>query len=481
MSIPEIQTFRFARKLTPEPDSTMTMKCVVRIISGVGKGFIASSIGLLPKTIGLTVTMIKIDPYMNADAGTMSPAEHGECFAITAGKMYLHVIQRERKGDYLGKRFQIERVAHIPVDETLRAVIELGGTFGDIENGPFVEALRQLKRKAGKDNFLYIHVSLIPVIHTLRSVGLNPDQIVCRRTDQFNDSTIGKVANHCQVDLDQVIAVSDVPSTYIVPITLEKQDLASISGILNLRSLHIPPGQIMRGAQTWTLWKTLVQPREYLERVTIALVGKYTGSIDAYMSLVKSLQHAAMACQHKLNLLKIHTAQGILVPGGFGARGTEGMIDVIRYARENKVPFMGICLGMQLAVVEFARNVCGLSANSAEIDKQTPHPVVDMPEINFSKYDETMRLGEKPKVFAWSKVHAAYADSHIEGLVIQERHRHREEVNPLYIETLAGNGLEFVGKDEKGERNIQFHPKYRSKVIEPSMSILGFAAKCAGM
>ncbi|KAI0192303.1 CTP synthase [Xylaria flabelliformis] len=548
------------------------------VISGVGKGIIASSIGLLLKTTGLSVTMIKIDPYLNIDAGTMSPAEHGECFvladggevdldlgnyerylnitltsehSITTGKMYLHVIQRERKGDYLGKTVQviphltdavqewIERVARIPVDETRQpdiCVIELGGTVGDIENGPFVEALRQLKRKAGKDNYLHTHVSPVPVINgeqktkptqqtirTVRSNGLNPDLIVCRCADQLNASTMEKVANHCQVDLDQVIAVPDVSSTYLVPLTLEKQGLAFISEILNLPSINKTPEQIMNGSIIWDLWNRLVQPREYLDSVTIALVGKYTDSLDAYMSLIKSLQHATMTCQRKLDLVlidasrlespnvecgelwhKVRNAQGIIVPGGFGARGTEGMIDVIRYARENKVPFMGICLGMQLAVVEFARNVCGLKANSAEMDKLTPHPVIiDMPELDFTKYGGTMRLGEKPTVFepsssSWSKVYAAYAgynhrDNNIENLVIQERHRHRYEVNPLYIETLAEHGLEFVGKDEKGERmeilelpnhpwfvGVQFHPEYRSTVLKPSSSILGFVVRCAG-
>ncbi|TRX92242.1 hypothetical protein FHL15_006857 [Xylaria flabelliformis] len=381
----------------------------------------------------------------------MSPAEHGECFvladggevdldlgnyerylnialtrehSITTGKMHLHVIQRERKGvdracgPCSGRR-----------DAPARC-IELGGTVGDIENGPFVEALRQLKRKAGKDNYLHTHVSLIPVINgeqktkptqqairTVRSAGLNPDLL--------NASTIEKVANHCQVDLDQVIAVPDVSPTYLVPLTQEKKGLASISEILNFPSLNKTPEQIMNGALIWELWNRL---------------------------------HATMACQHKLDLVlidasllespnveyeqlwhKVLTAQGIVVPGSFGARGTK--------------------------------------ANSAEMDKQTPHPVIiEMPELDFTKHGGTMRLGEKPTVFepsssSWSKVYAAYAgynhqlpygDNSIEDLVIQERHRHRYEVNPLYIDTLAEHALEFVGTDEKGERmeilELRNHP-----------------------
>ncbi|KAI0116515.1 CTP synthase [Nemania sp. FL0031] len=561
------------------------------VISGVGKGTIASSIGLLLKTAGLKVTMIKIDPYMNVDAGTMAPAEHGECFvladggevdldlgnyerylditltsehSITTGKIYDHVIKRERRGDYLGKTVQviphltdaiqewIQRVASIPVDETLEApdacVIELGGTVGDIENGPFVEALCQLKRRVGKCDYLHIHVSLIPIvqgeqktkptqqaIRTVRSAGLNPDLIACRCTDKLDTLTIGKVANHCQVNPDQVIAIADVASTYLVPVVLESQGLIpSISSILDLQSLDTPLERIEQAARRWASWKTLTAPSNHLKVVTIALVGKYTRSLDAYASLVKALQHASMACKLKLDLVlvdashlesplastpssktaeyesawrKVCAAQGILVPGGFGARGSEGMIEAAKYARENKVPFLGICLGMQIAVIDFARNVCGLSgANSVELDPETPSPVIiNMPELDYSKLGGTMRLGERPTRFqpgsgAWSKARAVYTscdpqqtcDHNSDELVIRERHRHRYEVNPSYIETLARHGLEVVGKDEAGERmeilelrdhpwfvGVQFHPEYQSKVLDPSKSIMGFVAASA--
>lgn len=308
--------------------------------------------------------------------------------------------------------------------------------------------------------------------------------------------TIGKVANYCQVNPDQVIAVADVASTYLVPVALESQGLIpSLSSILDLQSLDIPLERIERGARRWESWKNLTAPPNHLKPVTIALVGKYTRSLDAYMSLVKALQHATMACKRKLDLVlvdashlesllastpssktaeyesawrKVRTAQGILVPGGFGARGSEGMIEAAKYARENKIPFLGICLGMQIAVIDFARNVCGLSgANSVELDPETPSPVIiNMPELDYSKLGGTMRLGERPTRFqpssgTWSKARAVYngcnpqqpCDHNSDELVIRERHRHRYEVNPSYIETLAGHGLEFVGRDETGERS----------------------------
>ncbi|KAI1177959.1 CTP synthase [Nemania sp. FL0916] len=536
--------------------------------------------------------MIKIDPYMNVDAGTMAPAEHGECFvladggevdldlgnyerylnvtltsehSITTSKIYDHVIQRERKGDYLGKTVQviphltdaiqewIQRVASIPVDETSEApdvcVIELGGTVGDIENGPFVEALSQLRRRVGRCDYLHIHVSLIPIvqgeqktkptqqaIRTVRSAGLNPDLIACRCADKLDASTIIKVANHCQVNPDQVIAVADVASPYLVPVVLESQGLIpSMSSILDLQSLDTPRERREQGARRWALWQTLTAPPpNHLEAVTIALVGKYTSSLDAYMSLVKALQHATMAYKRKLDLVlvdashlesppakalssetaeyesawrKVRAAQGILVPGGFGIRGCEGMIEAAKYARENKIPFLGICLGMQMAVVEVARNLCGLSgANSVELDPDTPHPVIiNMPELDYSKLGGTMRLGERPTHFqrgtcAWSKAHAAYtsnipqetSDHNGDELVIRERHRHRYEVGPPYQEILYRHGLEFVGKDETGKRmdilelhdhpwfvGVQFHPEYQSRVLDPSKIIMGFVAASA--
>lgn len=586
---------------------------------------VASSTGLLLKTLGLKVTSIKVDPYMNIDAGTMSPMEHGEVFVlddggevdldlgnyerylnitltrennITTGKIYLHVIERERRGDYLGRTVQvvphltdatqdwIERVARIPVDDTKEqpdvCIIELGGTVGDIESGPFIEAMRQLRRRAGKDNFLHIHVSLIPVINgeqktkptqqairDARSSGLNPDlvctlnsdfctianavKIACRCSSPLETSTTDKVAMFCQVEPEQVVAVHDVSSTYHVPLLLERQGLIPLlQKVLCLQALTIPPTLKAKGRQTWKAWKNLTSSQEHvLQTVTIALVGKYTNLHDSYLSVIKSLEHAAMACSRKLNLVWIDashlepaanvtspadfhkawhtvcTAQGILVPGGFGSRGIEGMIAAASWARKKRTPYLGICLGMQIAVIEFARNVCNIpKAASVEFEETASDPVVIyMPEIDKTKLGGTMRLGLRPTIFQagsdWSKLKALYgkeqstkrssvlsstkpissdeSKSHRNNstapaeLVILERHRHRYEVNPTYIETLASHGLSFIGKDDKGERmeilelkdhpwfvGVQFHPEYLSRVLQPSKPFLGFVAASAG-
>ncbi|KAH7308455.1 CTP synthase [Stachybotrys elegans] len=577
------------------------------VISGVGKGIIASSTGLLLKTMGLAVTMIKIDPYMNIDAGTMAPTEHGEVFVLgdggevdldlgnyerylnitltrdhnlTTGKIYQHVIQQERAGYYLGQTVQIiphltnaieswiTRIAKIPVDETGAepdvCVIELGGTIGDIENAPFVEALKQLRMRAGVDNFLHIHVSFIPVVngeqktkptqHTIRvvrSAGLHPDLIACRCVDMIDDSTIQKVANHCQVEPSQVIAVQNVQSTYLVPALLEKQGL--VQSMTELLRLAPSPVRMAKGSKMWEKWKTITSIRDYRQTVSIALVGKYTNFLDSYISLIRSLEHSAMVCERNLKLVPVdsshlesgtqstnpeaynqawqavRSAQGILVPGGFGSRGTEGMINAIKWARESKTPFLGICLGMQLAVVEYMRNVCNRpTATSAEFDGMATDPVVIyMPEIDRAKMGGTMRLGVRPTRFQagseWSKVRKLYAGSMlgslgegIDGLqapgslpaesaltesaiataadpVIQERHRHRYEVNPACIQSLEDCGLHFIGRDDSGQRMevlelkdhpwfvaVQFHPEYISKVLSPSRPVLGFLAASAG-
>ncbi|KAI9883121.1 MAG: CTP synthase ura7 [Watsoniomyces obsoletus] len=571
------------------------------VISGIGKGVIASSTGLLLKTIGLKVSSIKIDPYMNVDAGTMAPTEHGEVFVlddggevdldlgnyerylnitltrennITTGRIYQHVIEKERRGDYLGRTVQvvphltdaiqdwIERVARIPVDDTNQepdiCIIELGGTVGDIESGPFIEAMRQLRRRAGKDNFLQIHVSLIPVVNgeqktkptqqaikDVRSAGLSPDLIACRCSEPLEKSTTDKLAMFCQVESEQVVAVHDVSSTYHVPLLLEGQGLIGLlHQILRLDQVTIPSSLLTKGQETWQEWKTLTVTRDRLfESVSIALVGKYTNLRDSYLSVIKSLEHAAMRCSKRLNLIwvdavhleqptsishpaefhkawhEICTAHGILVPGGFGLRGTEGMMAAARWARQNKTPFLGICFGMQLAVIEFARNVCGLEeASSIEIDEGTKDPVVIfMPEIDKDKLGGTMRLGLRPTLFqegceGWSKMRKLYLGhspnnsissnqpldqqdqkNEKKENVILERHRHRYEVNPAYIPLLSSHGLHFVGKDDKGERmeilelkdhpwyvGVQFHPEYLSRVLRPSKPYLGFVAASAG-
>ncbi|KAF9201527.1 CTP synthase ura7, partial [Podila verticillata] len=414
------------------------------VISSIGKGIIASSTGLLLKTMGLKVTSIKIDPYLNIDAGTMSPLDHGEVFIledggevdldlgnyeryldvtlsrannITTGKIYRDVIERERKGDYLGKTVQVvphitdaiqdwvERVATIPVDNSGEepdvCIIELGGTVGDIESAPFVEAMRQLQFRVGHENFALIHVSLVPTIGTvgeqktkptqasirdLRGLGLTPDLIAarCEKTG-LEEGIRSKLAMFCHVQPEQVLAVRDCNSVYHVPELLKEQGLIDyLWKRLNIeQTVSISPALKEKGDAMWQKWNQLTSSQERLrdsDAVTIALVGKYTHLQDSYCSYVKALEHASLACHKKLtikwiegsdlepeNLIAnptkynnawqdLRAAQGIIVPGGFGARGTEGKIAAAQWARENKVPYLGICLGLQLAVVEFARN-----------------------------------------------------------------------------------------------------------------------------
>ncbi|KAK4442882.1 putative CTP synthase [Podospora aff. communis PSN243] len=546
------------------------------VISGVGKGIIASSTGLLLKTTGLTVTSIKIDPYLNIDAGTMAPTEHGEVYVtddggemdldlgnyerylltsltrehnITTGKIYQSVIERERRGDYLGKTVQvvphitnaiqdwIERVAKIPVDESGRepdvCVIELGGTVGDIESGPFIHAVSQLQRRVGKDNFAHIFVSYIPIVgeqktkptqravSDSRSAGLDPDLIACRCEQPLEDSTIQKIANMCQVEKQKVIAVHNVSTTYHVPLLLSKQRIVeTLSGLLHLPSIERPAELIQRGADMWKNWTSLTKGQDRAqETVTIALVGKYTSLPDAYTSVTKALEHSAMFCRKKLELVWVDsshledetksnspaefhkawhavcTANAILVPGGFGVRGTAGMMKAINWARTNKVPYLGICLGMQLAVIEYASNVAKVEdAGSEELHPDAKnHVIIYMPEVDKTKMGGTMRLGKHPCIFQkdteWSKLRALYGDAP----QIEERHRHRYEVNPKMIERLESAGLKFVGKDAKEERmeiielrdhpwfvGVQAHPEFLSRVLTPSKFFLGFFAAAAG-
>ncbi|KAL2017193.1 hypothetical protein VTK56DRAFT_2513 [Thermocarpiscus australiensis] len=546
------------------------------VISGVGKGIIASSTGLLLKTLGLRVSCIKIDPYVSVDAGLMAPAEHGECFVlcsgsevdldlgnyerylsvrltgehnITTGKVYLNVIEKERRGDYLGKTVQIvphvtdsikdwiKRVAKIAVDgsgeEPDVCIIELGGTIGDIESMPFIEALTQLRHEAGSGNFINIHVSYVPTVHgeqktkptqhavkSIRSYGLIPDVIACRCEQPLAEATLAKLALHCQVETEQVIVVRDMPTIYQVPLLLSEQKLVpQLRAKLALDRINIPPAMVAQGAALWDLWKSVVTPT-YQEEVKIALVGKYVRSQDAYLSVVKALEHSAMRIRRKLNLLwidsedlepttkggpaqakyhkawhDISTAEGIIVPGGFGHRGTEGMMRVTKWARENDIPFLGVCLGFQVAAIQYARDLCGMpEATSEEFDSQAKERVVVyMPELDRQNMGGTMRLGLRKTIFQegteWSKARSLYGGVE----VIEERHRHRYEINPQLVEMLEKAGLHFVGKDETGERmeifelkdhpyfvGTQFHAEYQSQVVNPSRPYLGFVAASAG-
>lgn len=550
------------------------------VISGIGKGVLASSTGMLLKTVGLKVTSIKIDPYMNIDAGTMSPLEHGECFVlddggetdldlgnyerylnvtltkdhnITTGKIYSHVISRERKGDYLGKTVQIvphltnaiqdwiERVSRIPVDDTGLepdvCIIELGGTVGDIESAPFVEALRQFQFRVGKENFALIHVSLVPVIHgeqktkptqaaikDLRQLGLTPDMIACRCSEELEDPTISKIAMFCHVGPEQVVNVYDVKSTYHIPLLLLEQRMMDyLLKRLQLNDITLSIEDKQRGEQLLEKWKSMtINFEESAKTVKIALVGKYTNLKDSYLSVIKALEHSSMKCRTKLEILwveasdlepdsqesdkakfheawnKISSADGILVPGGFGVRGTEGMVLAAKWARESNVPYLGICLGLQIATIEFSRNVLGIkNGNSSEFLPDLPEAdqiVVYMPEIDKENMGGTMRLGLRPTYFQedsdWSNIKKLYGNKPS----IEERHRHRYEINPNLVDRLEKEGLVFVGKDETGQRceilelknhpyfvATQYHPEYTSKVLDPSSPFVGLVAASSGV
>tara|TARA_B100002019_G_scaffold292580_1_gene316217 strand:+ start:3853 stop:5526 length:1674 start_codon:yes stop_codon:yes gene_type:complete len=536
------------------------------VLSGLGKGVTASSIGVLLKSAGLRVTSIKIDPYLNSDAGTMSPFEHGEVFVlddggevdldlgnyerfldialtkdnnITTGKVYANVIDKERRGDYLGKTVQvvphitneiqewIERVAHVPADgssETPDAcVIELGGTVGDIESAPFIEALRQFQFRAGKGNVCFVHVSLVPVMgpvgeqktkptqHTvkeLRGLGIIPDILVCRSEKPLDSETKSKLAAFCHVDEDAVVSAHDVSNLYQIPISLFEQS------VLQKVSVHLG-FQVPAKLPILDEWRMMADKVDTLEdEVRIAMVGKYTGLSDSYLSVIKALQHSALAVGRKLQIDWIEStdldpndrtdnheeawevlesADGILVPGGFGNRGVEGKIAAANYARVNEVPYLGVCLGLQIATIEFCRNVLNIEgANSAEFDEDAPvHAVVFMPEISKTHMGGTMRLGSKPTPFLVDdcKIRRLYGGvDHV-----NERHRHRYEVNPDLIEKIEASGLVYVGKDETGKRceimelnghpyyvGTQYHPEFKSRPGRPSPPFLGLLKAACG-
>ncbi|XP_064472936.1 CTP synthase 1-like isoform X2 [Ornithodoros turicata] len=541
------------------------------VISGIGKGVIASSVGTILKACGLRVTSIKIDPYINIDAGTFSPYEHGEVFVlddggevdldlgnyerflditlhrdnnITTGKIYQHVINKERRGDYLGKTVQVvphvtdaiqewvERVALVPVGDSNFTpevcIIELGGTIGDIEGMPFVEAFRQFQFRVKRENFCCVHVSLVPQPRTtgehktkptqasvreLRGLGLTPDLIVCRSENEITRDVREKISNFCHVEPRQVLCMHDVPSIYHVPIFMEEQGIVEL--FAERLHLAVPAPRPRRLMYRWR--DLAVKAERLIREVTIGLVGKYTKLEDAYSSVIKALQHSALACNHKLTIkyidaeelesqmkledpVKFHAAwqnlcssDGILVPGGFGSRGIEGKIAAIEWARKSKKPFLGVCLGLQCAIIEFARNVIGWTeANSAEIDPETVRPVViEMPEHHVGQMGGTMRLGKRETIFGSS-------DSILRKLyhnadIIEERHRHRYEVNPLYVADFERAGLRFVGKDTTGKRmevieyadhpyfvGVQFHPEYISRPMKPSPPYLGLVLASCG-
>lgn len=501
----------------------------------MGKGIAAASIGKMLEARGLKTAIIKCDPYLNVDPGTMNPYQHGEVFVtddgaetdldlghyerftnahiskasnVTTGKVYYNVITKERRGDYLGKTVQI--IPHI-TDEIKRAIrgaskdrdaditiVEIGGTVGDIESLPFLEAIRQLRWELGEGYALNIHVTLLPYIksageqktkptqhsvNTLREIGIVPDILLCRTEREITKEQREKIALFCNVDREAVIEAADVRHIYEVPLYLKKEGLDSL--ILKKLHLHKEDNDLKD-------WKENVVDvlRKPKFEVKICVVGKYIELQDAYKSIYEALVHGGIANKAKVNIIRIDStelekgdknvkllegAQGILIPGGFGDRGIEGKIKAIRYARENKIPFFGICLGMQLATVEFARDICGMKdANSTEFNAKTGYPIISLLEEQKSVRDlgATMRLGSYPcKLQKNSLSYAAYGRENIE-----ERHRHRYEFNNRYRAQLEKHGMIFSGMNTQQDLveiielkghpwfvACQFHPEFKSK------------------
>lgn len=505
------------------------------VVSSLGKGIAAASIGCLLESRGLRVTLQKFDPYLNVDPGTMSPLQHGEVFVtddgaetdldlghyerftharlsqannVTSGRIYETIIARERRGDYLGKTVQV--IPHVTneIKAAVRklssdvdvVIVEIGGTVGDIESLPFVEAIRQLRYEVGRENAMFIHVTLVPWIaaaqelktkptqHSvkeLRELGIQPDMLLCRCERPLAPDVKEKIALFCDVDVRAVITARDVSSVYEVPLVFAEQGVDDF--ILRLLSLETAP-------QDLTLWADTVRRMKNPKgSVEIGLVGKYVEYEDSYKSLKEALLHGGMAHDVKVHISWIESGDlqwpsciealkrydGILVPGGFGKRGVEGMIHAIRFAREHRVPYFGICLGMQTMVIEFARNVCGLErANSTEFDNGTPHRVIyKLRELKgVDELGGTMRLGAYPcNLDEGSFAREAYGT-----FEISERHRHRYEFNREFEEVLTENGLLLAGQTPDGMYveicelpghpwylGCQFHPEFKSKPLEP--------------
>ncbi|PKQ10380.1 MAG: CTP synthase [Actinobacteria bacterium HGW-Actinobacteria-9] len=508
------------------------------VVSSLGKGITAASLGRLLKSRGLKVRIQKLDPYLNVDPGTMSPFQHGEVFVtddgaetdldlghyerfidesltrdcnVTAGKIYSSIITRERRGDFLGGTVQViphvtneikDRITRLAEEVNPDVVIvEVGGTVGDIESLPFIESIRQLKKDAGAGNVCYIHVTLVPWIaasselktkptqHSvkeLRSIGIQPDFIVCRSDRPIDESIRRKIGLFCDVDAEAVVSAMDASSIYAVPRALAEQRLDEMV----IERLGLECGQ-----PDMADWYSFVDHSASLaDEVQIALVGKYVQLPDAYLSVIEALDHAGIYHDHKVRVhwvdaesltpdeveSALEAFDGILVPGGFGIRGIEGKIRAAKYARENKVPYFGICLGMQVAVAEFARHVAGFdAANSTEFDPVTQHPVIDLmrDQEDVTDMGGTMRLGTYPcKVVPDTRGHAAYGEE-----LIYERHRHRYELNNSYRDQLADAGLVISGVSPDGRLvemvelpdhpwflGNQGHPEFKSRPTRPA-------------
>jgi CTP synthase len=518
------------------------------VVSSLGKGIAAASIGCLLESHGLKVTLQKFDPYLNVDPGTMSPFQHGEVFVtddgaetdldlghyerfthaplsqnnnLTSGRLYERIISRERRGDYLGKTVQviphvtneIKSFARRVADGVDVVIVEIGGTVGDIESLPFLEAIRQMRHEVGRSNSLFVHLTLVPWIaaaqelktkptqHSvkeLRAIGIQPDILVCRSERPLSKELKEKIALFCDVDVEAVINAPDVKSVYQVPLVFAEQGVDQI--VLRLLGIE-------SGGRDLVRWSDMVERLYGLtDQVRIGLVGKYVEYEDSYKSLKEALLHGGLAHNVKVDIEWIEAENlawpscaelldrfdGILVPGGFGKRGIPGMIHAIRYARERKVPYFGICLGMQTLVIEFARNVCGLAdADSTEFEPATPHRVIyKLRELlGVDELGGTMRLGAYPCQLAeGSFARRAYGTAEI-----RERHRHRFEFNREYEEMLTANGLRVTGRTPDGIYveiceipdhpwflGCQFHPEFKSKPLEPHPLFRAFiGAACA--
>ena len=511
------------------------------VVSGLGKGITSASLGNLLKSRGLSVVNQKLDPYINVDPDTMNPFQHGEVFVtedgattdldlghyerftgvnlrkdanVTTGSIYRKVIDRERKGDYLGATVQV--IPHI-TDEIKRRIkgisndvdvqiTEIGGTVGDIEILPFLEAARQIRKEFGQENVMFVHVTLVPFIgpstelktkptqHSvsmLRSYGISPDIIVLRSDQELNDEIKNKVSLFCDVSIDNVINAPDLDDIYDVPIKMFEEGLdSSVNTRLSLNSKD----------PNLSEWKQMLSIKDGVQQnIKIAILGKYFGLPDSYMSVVEALKHACLQNKVNLDLLwidadnfdldELKKLNGVVVPGGFGYRGIEGKILAIEYLRKNKIPFLGICLGLQCAVIEFARNVCGISdANSTEFSQTTKNPVIDLlPNQNLENDDvgASMRLGTYPcKIESDTTANKIYNNE-----IVYERHRHRYEVNNKFRKELEDNGLIFSGLSPDGDLiemielkdhpyfvASQFHPEFKSRPWEPAPMFNSFIA-----
>ena len=519
------------------------------VVSSIGKGTSAAALGMLLKSRGYKVVLQKFDPYINVDPGTMNPYQHGEVFVtedgaetdldlghyerfldenlgklsnVTTGSVYWEVIQRERRGDYLGATVQViphitneikNRIGRLGRDKDI-VITEIGGTVGDIESLPFLEAIRQFRNDVGRKNVLYVHVSYVPYIEaagelkskptqhsvqTLRQIGISPDLIICRADRPIDEDVRQKISLFSDTELDSVIPAENAPTLYSIPLTLHEGRLDEL--VLEKLGLPAPPPELAG-------WRALVERMLSAEEtVRVAVVGKYIKLQDSYLSVVEALGHAGGEHGVKVEIdwidaedlidpaltkERLATADGVLVLPGFGDRGTEGKIEAARYARESGTPYLGLCLGMQIAVVEFARHSVGLTkANSTEFDPESPHPVIDiMPDQIGVEKGGTMRLGHYPcQIRPGTLASEVYGEE-----LVYERHRHRYEVNNGYRDALSQSGMVFSGTSPDGRLveiaelkdhpffiGSQFHPEFKSRPLRPHPLFRGFVRACRSL